>query len=617
MAEKIAVGIDLGTTNSCVAVVRQGRVEIIANEQGHRITPSVVAFTDVERLIGDAAKAQATWNPENTIFEVKRLIGRKFNDPSLQSIIKHWPFKVVDVGGNPKIELEFKEERKVFTPEEISAMVLAEMKKIAETYLGHPVKDAVITVPAYFNDSQRQATIDAGTIAGLNVLKIINEPTAAAIAYGVDTNVREKRNILIYDLGGGTFDVVVMSIEEGVFDVKAVGGNTHLGGGDFDNLLVEHFAQEFKNKFKMDLTKNKKSIGKLRKAVEVAKRNLAVAIKDRIAVESLYEGVDFTSNISRVRFENICSSLFEGTVKVVEDVLLESGLQKSEIHEVVLAGGSTRIVKLQQLLSACFDGKKINKTINPDEAVAYGAAIHAASLVRDCSVKEVFLRDVTPLSLGIKLHDGTMEFVIPKNTKIPCLKKHNFTTVKDYMTSQVFNVYEGERRIADNNYHLGQFLLNNIQYASKGVPSFEVTCEIDCNGILHVSAVDKKTLSESAITITTNKGRLKKEEIERMVVEASDYQQADLDQRKRDRAREALEAACFKCQATLDKTNGRRISEARRSRLTDTCNGALAWVEDHLQATAGEFMEKKDELEQLCISFGVELDIVSDEEEIE
>jgi len=400
-----AVGIDLGTTYSCVGVWQNDRVEIIANDQGNRTTPSYVAFTDSERLIGDAAKNQVAMNPINSVFDAKRLIGRRFNDVEVQSDMKHWPFKVVDVGGKPVIQAEYKGETKKFTPEEISSMVLLKMKETAEAYLGGDVKDAVVTVPAYFNDSQRQATKDAGTIAGLNVLRIINEPTAAAIAYGLDKKGSGEQNVLIFDLGGGTFDVSLLTIEDGIFEVKATAGDTHLGGEDFDNRLVAHFSEEFKRKFKKDLTGNPRALRRLRTACERAKRTLSSATQTSIEIDSLFEGVDFYTSITRARFEELCADLFRSTLEPVEKVLRDSKIDKSSVHDIVLVGGSTRIPKVQKLVSDFFNGKEPNKSINPDEAVAYGAAVQAAILTGDTSEKtqDLLLLDVAPLSLGIRL----------------------------------------------------------------------------------------------------------------------------------------------------------------------------------------------------------------------
>merc|ERR1711970_437113 len=601
MAKAPAVGIDLGTTYSCVGVFQHGKVEIIANDQGNRTTPSYVAFTDTERLIGDPGKNQVAINPSNTIFDAKRLIGRKFDESTVQSDMKHWPFDVVDVSGRPKLKVEYKNEEKTFTPEEVSSMVLTKMKETAEAYLGQDVKDAVVTVPAYFNDSQRQATKDAGVISGLNVLRIINEPTAAAIAYGLDKKKgAQECNVLIFDLGGGTFDVSILTIEEGIFEVKSTAGDTHLGGEDFDNRMVDHFVNEFKRKHKKDIKGNKRALRRLRTACERAKRTLSASAQANIEIDSLFEGIDFYTSITRARFEELCSDLFKGTLEPVEKAMRDAKLDKSSIHDLVLVGGSTRIPRIQKLLQDFFNGKELNKSINPDEAVAYGAAVQAAILNGDTSeaIKDVLLVDVCPLTLGLETAGGVMTSLIKRSTTIPTKQTQTFSTAVDNQPGVHIQVFEGERAMTKDNQKLGQFTLQGIPPAPRGVPQIEVTFDIDANGILNVAAVDKSSGVEQKITIKNDQNKLSKEEIDRLVQDAEKYKQDDENQLKRVQAKNSLETYAYGVKSAL--SDSKNVSEDKKKPVLEKVDEVLKWLDNNQTAEQEEFDDRKKELEGIC-----------------
>ena len=607
MAFEGGVGIDLGTTYSCVGVWQNERVEIIANDQGNRTTPSYVAFNNEERLIGDAAKNQASANPTNTVFDAKRLIGRKFSDKTVKEDMAHWPFKVVSSGSDekPLIQVQFHGETKTFSAEEISSMILIKMKEVAESYLGKEVQKAVVTVPAYFNDSQRQATKDAGAIAGLDVLRIINEPTAAAIAYGLDKmgSTEGASNVLIFDLGGGTFDVTLLTIEAGIFEVKATNGDTHLGGEDFDSRLVAHFMAEFKKKSKLDMSADQRALRRLRTACERAKRQLSSASQASIEIDGLFDGADFNSTITRARFEELCADLIKNTLGPVEKVLADSKIDKRSINEIVLVGGSTRIPKVQQLISDFFNGKELNKSINPDEAVAYGAAVQAFILTggKSKATEGLLLLDVSPLTLGIETEGGILAPIIKRNSTIPTNKSQVFSTCDDRQTVVNIHVYEGERAMVKDCHSLGTFDLTGIPPAPRGVPQINVTFDLDANGILNVSAEEKGTGNKQAITITNDKGRLSKEDIERMVSEAAKFEAADRENRERIEARYELENYAFSIMNSMyDGAIAAKLTNEDKKLIIEKCGEAVEWVQNHQEAAKSQYQARQKTLENVC-----------------
>ncbi|XP_044304995.1 heat shock 70 kDa protein-like [Varanus komodoensis] len=600
-----AVGIDLGTTYSCVAVCRRGRVDVIANGHSNRTTPSCVAFTDRERLVGEPAEMQAGRNPENTVSCLKRLIGRSYEDPVVQAELKHCPFRVVEGShGQAKVQVSYRGLERVFHPEEISAVLLFRLKQLAEAHLGHPVTRAVIAVPAYFGDAQRQATIDAGAIAGLGVLALINEPTAAAVAYGLDggSHWQAERRILVFDLGGGTFDVSILMARDGIFEVVATAGDPHLGGADFDRRLADHLAQEFKRKHQGDPTQSRRAMERLRAACEKAKRALSSSVTATVSVDSLYQGVDFHTVVTRAVFEDLCADLFQATLLHVEKGLEDAGLGKTQLHDIVLVGGSTRIPMVQKLLSQFFDGQELRRAINPEEVVAHGAAIQAATLTghRYQNLQNLLLLEVTPVSLGLETVGGVMDVVVKRNSPIPTRETRNFSTTEDNQSSLFLQVYEGERTLTKHNRLLGTITLSGLRPAPRCVPVIVVTFHIDQNNILTVSAMERSSGNHNQLTITDTRGRLDREEMERILREEEEHRAHEQAEEEKRAALNSLESSALQLKRVA--AAGKALDDRAKRRVLEMCEETAAWMEGNRHAPKKEYEARRRELEDTCWS---------------